>query len=415
MDPRTNRMILIGIIIGIFVGGFLGWALGEKMLVVKWIGDFFLGALKMLIVPLIVSSMIVGISGLGDIRRVGLVGRRTLLYYMATTGISVLIGIIVVNIIRPGVGVGVMGVEAPARVAAKEAIGIPDIILSLISNNVVASAADPGLGQILPLITFSLIFGAVLTTLGKKGELVISFFDGVNEAIMKMIHLVMFLAPIGVFALIASRLGQAGGGEAFWGELLKIGKYALTVIIGLSIHALIVLPLLLRAFGRRAPARYAAGMAPALTTAFSTASSSATLPITMESAERNNKVSRRTATFVLPIGATINMDGTALYESVAAIFIAQAMGYDLSVFQQVLIFITATLASIGAAGIPEAGLVTMVIVLKAVGLPLDGIGLILAIDWFLDRCRTTVNVWGDAVGAAVIDRVTDSGEESRTA
>jgi Na+/H+-dicarboxylate symporter len=349
--------------------------------------------------------MIVGISGLGDIRRVGAVGRRTLLYYMSTTGISVLLGIVVVNLIRPGVGVGIIGVTAPERVMEKQAIGIPDIILSLISNNVVASAADPLLGQILPLITFSLIFGAILTTLGAKGKLVIDFFDGVNEAIMKMIHLVMFLAPIGVFALIATRLGQAGGGEAFWGELLKIGKYALTVIVGLLIHGLVVLPILLRVFAQRGPARYAAGMAPALTTAFSTASSSATLPVTMECVEENNRVSRRTSNFVLPIGATINMDGTALYESVAAIFIAQAMGYDLSIMQQVLIFITATLASIGAAGIPEAGLVTMVIVLKAVGLPLEGIGLILAIDWFLDRCRTTVNVWGDAVGAAVIDRI----------
>ncbi len=405
MDQRANRIILIGILIGIFAGGFLGWALGERMTAVKWIGDFFLGALKMMIVPLIVSSMIVGITGLGDIRRVGSIGRRTLLYYMATTGLSVLLGIILVNIMKPGVGVGIAGVETPDRVVAKEAIGLTDLILSFISNNVVASAADPALRQILPLITFSLIFGAVLTTLGEKGRVVIDFFDGVNEAIMKMIHLVMWLAPLGVFALIASRLGLAGGGDAFWGELLKIGKYAATVIVGLLLHAIVVLPLLLRIFGRRNPLAYASGMANALTTAFSTASSSATLPVTMESAQDNNQVSKRATSFVLPIGATINMDGTALYESVAAIFIAQAVGIDLTLGQQCIIFLTATLASIGAAGIPEAGLVTMVIVLRAVDLPLDGIGLILAIDWFLDRCRTTVNVWGDAVGAAIIDRL----------
>jgi Na+/H+-dicarboxylate symporter len=186
--------------------------------------------------------------------------------------------------------------------------------------------------------------------------------------------------------------------------LSKIGKYFMTVIIGLGIHAVVVLPILLLILARQSPARYALGMAPALGTAWSTASSSATLPVTLECTEVRNKVSRRSALFVLPIGATINMDGTALYEAVAAIFIAQASGIDLAPGQQVIIFVTATLAAIGAAGIPQAGLVTMVIVLNAVGLPLEGIGLILAIDWFLDRFRTTVNVWGDSVGAAVVDR-----------
>jgi solute carrier family 1 (high affinity glutamate transporter) protein 1 len=214
----------------------------------------------------------------------------------------------------------------------------------------------------------------------------------------------MILAPFGVFGLIAAKLGEAGGGDAVWGELLKIGKYFMTVLIGLGIHAMVVLPILLLILARRSPIRYALGMLPAIGTAWSTASSSATLPVTLECTEERNKVSRRSALFVLPIGATINMDGTALYEAVAAIFIAQASGIDLSAGQQVLIFITATLAAIGAAGIPQAGLVTMVIVLNAVGLPLEGIGLILAIDWFLDRFRTAVNVWGDSVGAAVVDR-----------
>ena len=222
---------------------------------------------------------------------------------------------------------------------------------------------------------------------------------------MKIVHLLMLTAPVGIGALIAGRLGDAGGFSGFGPELIRLGKYSATVIIGLSIHGMFVLPLILRFFGQQNVRRYTLNTAPALTTAFSTASSAATIPLTMECVTSGSGVSKRTASFVLPLGATINMDGTALYEAVAAIFIAQIYGIDLSSVQMVVIFLTATLAAIGAAGIPEAGLVTMVIVLRTVGLPLEGIGMILAIDWFLDRCRTTVNVWGDAVGAAVVDHL----------
>jgi len=386
---------------GIVAGVVCGWFFGPAMQSVAWMGTFFLNALKMLIVPLIVSSMIVGIGSMGDVRRLGRQGGTIFVYYFTTTGLAVLLGIILVNIIQPGVGVVLVeGSVVPDAVAGKEAIGFTDIVLSLISPNIVGAAAEM---DILPLIVFSLAFGAVLTTLGVRGEPVLRFFDGVNEAMMKLVDIVMILAPLGVFGLIASKLGDAGGGAAFWGELIKIGKYSLTVLLGLLLHAVVVLPLILSLVTRRNPLRYAMGMMPAIGTAWSTASSSATLPVTLDCAEERNKVSRRSALFVLPLGATINMDGTALYEAVAAIFIAQAVGVDLSAGQQTLIFITATLAAIGAAGIPQAGLVTMVIVLKAVGLPLEGIGLILAVDWFLDRFRTSVNVWGDSVGAAVLD------------
>jgi len=222
---------------------------------------------------------------------------------------------------------------------------------------------------------------------------------------MKMVHLVLYLAPLGIFALIASKLGAAGGGDAFWMELLKIGKYAFTVIFALLLHALVVLPWVLWFFTRRNPITFFKGASAALTTAFSTASSSATLPVTIECAEVNNQVSRRASLFVLPIGATVNMDGTAMYEAIAAIFIAQMIGMPLGITEQIIIFVTATLAAIGAAGIPEAGLVTMVMVLQSVGLPLEGIGMLLSIDWFLDRCRTTINVWGDSIGAAVVDQL----------
>ncbi|MEN8148746.1 MAG: dicarboxylate/amino acid:cation symporter, partial [Planctomycetota bacterium] len=264
--------------------------------------------------------------------------------------------------------------------------------------------------NVLAIIVFALIFGGILTTLGERGRLVINVFVGANEAVMKMVQLLMFLAPPGIFALVAGKLGAEGGGEAVWGVVSMLAAYTSTVLAGLAIHAMVTLPLVLWFVGRQNPAKYALGVGRALLTAFSTASSSASLPVTIDAVTRNNKVSERSANFVLPLGATVNMDGTALYEAVAVMFIAQAYGIEMGVAEMIIVFLTATLASIGAAGIPEAGLVTMVMVLAAVGLPLEGMALILVIDWFLDRCRTTVNVWGDSVGAAVIDRYEETEE-----
>jgi len=386
-------------LIGISMGGLCGWVFGKEMLVVEWIGEMFLDTLKMLVIPLIVSSMIVGITGLGDIRKVGKAGTITLIYFLSTSGIAVMAGIIVVNIMQPGLGVE-LTTGIPEKVAGKESIDITDILKSFVTPNLFQSMAKM---EILPIIMFSLVFGGVLTTLGEKGKLVISVFDGINIAIMKIVHLVMYFAPLGVFALVSSKLGAAGGGDLFLAELLKIGKFAVTVILGLMIHALITLPAILYFVAKQNPLTYFKNMSAALTTALSTASSAATLPVTIECVEEENKISRRTTLFVIPLGATVNMNGTALYESIAAIFIAQMVGIHLGLGDQVLIFLTATLAAIGAAGIPEAGLVTMVIVLQAVGLPLEGIGMLLSIDWFLDRLRTSVNVWGDSIGAAVVD------------
>ena len=256
---------------------------------------------------------------------------------------------------------------------------------------------------ILPLIFFSLLFGAALSVLGEKGKSVIGIISVLNDAVMKIVGWIMLLAPVGIFGIISARIGNAGGFEAFLPELIAVGKYSLTVILGLLIHAVIVLSAILYFIGKRNPYRFMTGVGAALLNAFSTASSSATLPLTMDNIEKQNGISKRTGSFVLPIGATINMDGTALYEAVAVMFIAQVYGIPMGGIEQVIIFLTATLAAIGAAGIPEAGLVTMVIVLKAVNLPIEGIGLILTIDWLLDRFRTTVNVWGDSVGAGVIE------------
>jgi Na+/H+-dicarboxylate symporter len=398
VSARLSNVILIGIVVGIALA-LAGVAVyGEAMVGVEWMGTLFLKALKMIIVPLVMASMIVGITGLGDVRQLGRVGGLTVTYYAVTTGLAVALGIVLVNLIQPGVGVDLGGMSAPAEVMAKESLGFRDIVLSFVSDNVFKAMAEM---DILPVIVFSLVLGGILTTLGKAGEPVIAFFNGLNEAIMKMVTLLMVFAPLGVFGLVAGRFARAGDLERLVGGL---GKYMATVLVGLGIHGLVVLPLILWLFGRRNPFRYLLNLGTPLLTAFSTASSSATLPLTIEAVEERNHVSRRAAYFVLPLGATVNMDGTALYESVAAIFIAQAVGVELTLGQQVMIFLTATLAAIGAAGIPQAGLVTMVIVLRAVGLPLEGIGLILAVDWLLDRFRTTVNVWGDACGAAVIDR-----------
>lgn len=399
MSPRTSNFILVGIIVGIVLA-FVGVSVfGERMVAVEWMGTLFLKALKMIIVPLIMASMIVGITGLGDVRKLGRVGGMTVLYYGATTGLAVGLGIILVNVMRPGDGIELGSTATPESVAAKEGLGFADIALSFVSDNIFAAMAEL---DILPIIVFSLVLGGILTTLGEAGKPVINFFYGLNEAVMKMVHLIMWFAPLGVFGLVAGRFARAGDLETLIGGL---GKYMATVLLGLAIHGFVVLPLILWLLGKRNPFAYLANMATPLLTAFSTASSSATLPLTIEATEEKNKVSRQSAYFVLPLGATINMDGTALYESVAAIFIAQAVGLDLTIGQQVMIFLTATLAAVGAAGIPQAGLVTLVLVLKAVGLPLEGIGLILAVDWLLDRFRTTVNVWGDACGAGVIDRL----------
>jgi Na+/H+-dicarboxylate symporter len=398
MSAAANRYIIIGIILGIILGGLLGSLLGERMMWAGFLGKLFLNALKMIVIPLIVTSMITGVISLGDIRRLGRTGAKTLLYYLTTTGISVAIGIILVNLIQPGVG-SESGIVAGSQYADRAGeYSIFDVILGMVPPNIIKAMSET---KVLPLILFSLIFGGIVTTMGEKGKPLAEFFESANGAIMKFVHIIMLIAPFGVFGLIAGRFAEAGG-VAFADELMKLGKYFITVLIGLTIHAIIILTVMLKVLGKRSAKQYAANMVQALATAFSTASSSATLPVTMECVEEKNRVNHKASSFVLPLGATINMDGTALYEAVAAIFIAQLYGIDLTVGQQIIIFFTANLAAIGAAGIPEAGLVTMVMVLESVGLPIEGIASILAVDWFLDRFRTTVNVWGDSVGAAVI-------------
>ncbi|MDE0155174.1 MAG: dicarboxylate/amino acid:cation symporter [Gammaproteobacteria bacterium] len=397
---HNNNWLLWALLTAAIAGIFCGWFFGHSMLAIEWVGELFLDALKMVIIPLIVAAVISGIASLGGtaggLKRLG---GFTVLYYFCTTAIAVLLGLIIVNIIQPGSGITEVSQVVPDRVSGKEDTGMVEIIRSLIGDNIVASAAET---KLLEVIVFSILFGAALTTIGERGRPMVAFFEGMNDVMIKIVVWIMYFAPIGIFALVSSKLGDSGGGEHFWREILGVGKYMLTVIVGLTLHFFVLMTILI-VVSRRGR-QFIATMSKALITAFGTASSTATLPLTIECALEAN-VDKRAAKFVLPLGSTVNMDGTALYEAVAVMFIAQAYGIHMAPMDQVLIFITATLAAIGAAGIPEAGLVTMVIVLTAVGLPMEGIGLLLAVDWFLDRLRTTVNVWGDSVGSTVIEKI----------
>lgn len=430
--PANNRSkIILYIIIAVVAGMVTGGFVPDIAVKFSLLGEIFINALMMLVIPIVILSLIVGITNLGDLRSLGTLGWRTIVYYMTTTCIAVLIGIALVNIIQPGKGLSTgenhpgtsfiprdgKGIKieliVPEKISDKDEDTMGDVFKQILigdkesgkqgmlPRNIFAAMAQM---EILPLIVFSLLIGLSLSALGPKAQSAVNVISILNDAVMKITHWVLYIAPIGIFGLISSRVGQAGGFSGFVPEMWLLGKYSFTVLIGLAIHGFVILPLILKIFGKRSPVIFGKGMSAALLNAFSTASSSATLPLTMQCAEEKNKITNRTASFVLPLGATINMDGTALYEAVTAIFIAQAYGITMTPAMQIIVFVTATLAAIGAAGIPEAGLITMVIVLKSVGLPIEGIGLILAIDWLLDRFRTAVNVWGDSVGAGVIER-----------
>jgi len=420
MKASSPHHLLIGMLLGIVLGILLGGFAPSVGLSIAFIGDLFLQALFALVVPLVMSSMIVGIASLGDVRKLGSIGLRTVLFFMTTTGLAVLVGLILVIAIHPGTPTNQANLDSSPAQASSLSERMEDkpttlgdlfksILTSLVPKNLFAAMAKT---QILPLIVFALIFGGALTTIGEKGVLVIRIFEGINEAMIAIVHLLMWVAPVGIGALLAGRLGEAGGFIGFWPQLASLGTYVCTVLLALAIHGFVTLPLALRFLGQHSVPAYAKAMSTPLMTAFSTSSSSATLPLTMESLIEEAKISRRVVSFVVPLGATINMNGTALYEAVAAMFIAQTYGIEMGLAETIIVLLTATLSAIGAAGIPEAGLVTMVIVLKAVDLPVEGISLILVVDWFLDRCRTSVNVWGDAVGAAVIDRLENQGNTS---
>ncbi|WP_303905423.1 dicarboxylate/amino acid:cation symporter [Thiohalomonas denitrificans] len=372
-----------------------------------FVGTLFLNALKMLIVPLVVAAIVTGVAGVGGARGLGRLGSRTVLYYFSTSLLAILVGLVLVNLFAPGVVNGdpgeVFGFSADTsqieqRVAGRGMGDVAEVFLRMVPANVVAAAAD---GQMLGLIFFSLLFGYFMTRIQEDyAEAQYNFWQGIFQTMMGITDWVMKFAPLGVFALVAKVVATTGL-EAF----APLMAFFFTVLGALAFHFIITMPLLLLLVARVNPLRHYQAMAPALLTAFSTASSAATLPLTMECVEKNAGVSNRTSSVVLPLGSTMNMDGTALYECVAAIFIAQAYGLDLSFAQQFTIVTLALLTSIGVAGIPAASLVAITIILAAIGLPAEGIGLILAVDRILDMTRTAVNTFGDSCGAVIIGRL----------
>jgi proton glutamate symport protein len=391
---KLHWQILIALILAILFGYFLP----QSVKYVSWMGEIFLRALKMLIIPLIFSSVISGVTSMGEGKNLGRLGFKTLSFYLVTSALAIITGLILVNIIKPGVGVD-LGFTQPVE-GLSESGSVKDILYRLIPENIIDAMAQ---SSILSVIFFAIVFGYFITRIDNKHkESLTTFFDAVFMVMMKITLFIIRFTPLGIFGIVASEVARNSEQLASIAGSLAI--YSLCVAAGLLIHALITLPLIVRFIGRAKPYAHLKNMATPLLTAFSTSSSSATLPLTMEAVENNSGVSNKISSFTLPLGATINMDGTALYECVAAMFIAQAYGIDLSFTSQIIVVITALLASIGAAGIPMAGLVMITVVLTAVGLPLEGIGLILAVDRILDMLRTTVNVWSDSCGALTIAR-----------
>lgn len=406
MKLALHWQILIALVLAAVMGtvtGTEGTIMGIHWLAIyTFIGTLFLNALKMIVVPLVVSAIITGIANLGSQGGFGRMGGKTLLYYVSTSFIAILIGLVLVNVIQPGVNESGTPpvIEANEKVSmaveGKSAGDVVDVFLRMIPTNIIEAAAD---GQMLGLIFFSLLFGFFMTKL--KDDIksnMENFWQGVFDVMMMMTELIMKFAPLGVFGLVAASVAKTG-----FDQFGNLALFFMTVTAALAIHFLVVMPLILRFVGGvKNPWLHYQAMAPALLTAFSTSSSSSTLPVTIRSLEHRAGVSNRVSSFVLPLGATVNMDGTALYECVAAIFIAQLFGIELDFATQLLIVVIALTTSIGVAGIPSASLVAISIILVAVGLPAEAIGLLLVVDRLLDMMRTTVNIFSDSVGAVVI-------------
>jgi Na+/H+-dicarboxylate symporter len=374
----------------------------------QYVGAIFLNALKMIIVPLITSSIIVGVAGIGSGGNIGQLGWRTLLFYATTTLAAILVGLVMINAIAPGYVDGepageILALDAPAqdisaKIEGKGAGDVAEVFKRMVPPNIVKAAAE---GQMLGLIFFAILFGYFMTHLEHDyAEPLFKFWNGVFHVMMKMTELIMMFAPIGVFGLIAAVVSETGFGAA-----RPLAAFALAVVAALLVHSLVTLPVLLRYVGRVKPFTTLRAMSPALLTAFSTSSSSATLPVTMDTLEQKVGVSNEVSSFVLPLGATVNMNGTALYECAAAMFLAQAYGLELSLGVQFTIVIIALLTSIGVAGVPSASLVAIAIILNAVGLPVEAIGVLMVFDRVLDMCRTSVNIWGDACCATIVARL----------
>jgi proton glutamate symport protein len=374
--------------------------------VIRPIGTLFIRLLMFIAIPLVLASLIVGAASLGDIRKVGRIGGKTLALYLVTTALAITIGLVMANIIKPGFRLSAESSEKlmtefqpdiRAKIQQKTAISILDTIINIVPPNPINALAS---GDMLPIVFFAIMVGLTLTLVKKeKAAPVVSFFDGLSDTMIQMVDLVMKIAPFGVFALISATVGEFG-----FDILQTLIWYAATLILGLILHMALIYGSMVKFLSRISPLKFYRGMRDAMLIAFSSSSSAATLPVNMECCERNLGVPKQIASFVLPLGATINMDGTSMYQGVAAVFISQVYGHDLTIAEQLTVLLTATLASIGTAPVPGVGLIMLIIVLRSINVPEEGIALILGIDRILDMCRTTVNITGDAAVATVVAR-----------
>lgn len=414
---QLHWQILIGLVLGL-IWGLIASVSGLTAFTtdfIKPLGTIFVNLLKLIAIPLVLASLIVGITNLNDVAKLSRMGLKTILFYMGTTVFAITIGLTVVNVMQPGTALpeetqtelqasyseNIEGSEESA-IEFKER-GPLDFIVDIVPENVVESASDNG--NMLQIVFIAILLGIGIIQIPKeKGGVLIRFFDSLNDVIIKLVDFIMLTAPYGVFALMAGVIVDLAGDDLTKAiDLLgALGWYCIAVVLGLLLHVFIVYSSLFKLFSKMKLKDFFKAIRPAILLGFSTSSSSATLPVTMERVEKNVGVDEEVASFVLPIGATINMDGTSLYQAVAAVFIAQALGLDLSIAQQLTIVITATFASIGAAGVPGAGIIMLVIVLQAIEVPVEGIALILGVDRILDMCRTAVNITGDAAVSVAV-------------
>jgi proton glutamate symport protein len=392
MKINLHWQILIALVLGTLFGVFLKEHAGY----VSWMGDIFIRALKMIIIPLVFSSIVTGVANIGNAKNIGRLGFKTMVYYLSTSTIAILTGLLLVNVFRPGVDAD-LNLSQNIELSASS-LTLSDTLMRIIPENIFVSFSDNT--QMLSVIFFALLFGFFITRAGERHQVVLNdFFRAVFDVMMKFTLFIIKFTPLGIFGLMAGKIAMQ---ENLFSLVQSMGIFLLVIILGICIHIFITLPLIVKYFGKTNPYRHFAASRTPLITAFSTSSSNATLPLTMEAVENKSGVSNKVSSFTLPLGATINMDGAALYECVAVIFIAQAYGIDLTVGQQLIVVLTSLLASIGSAGIPMAGLVMLTVVLSAVGLPLEGVGLVIAVDRIIDMFRTAANVWSDICGAVVI-------------
>ena len=384
--------VLLGILFGIFGHEYIGYT--------KWAGDLFLRGLKMVVIPLVFSALVMGVSSVGKAADLGRIAGKTFAWYIVTTLLACVLGLLLVNYFQPGVHVALPLHEEVTEMAAVENSFV-DQIIAIVPDNIFQAMAD---GNMLPVIFFAILFGFFINVASPKThQLLGDVFNGIYEVMIDITFLVIRFAPFGLFGVVSNMVGeQAGNTEALGTLFGSLGIYAAIIAGGCILHGLLTIPGLFRLLTRKNPFVFMKMMGTALLTAFTTASSAASLPIALKDIQERAGVSRKIAGFSLPLGNTVNMNGTALFECVTAIFIAQVYGIDLTIGQQVIVVLTSLLAAVGSAGIPLAGLVMLAVVLRAVGLPLEGIGLVLVVQQPLDMIRTAVNVWGDMTGAVIV-------------